>query len=111
MNPNDLEAMPSDLHRDGITPKQTDLQPGDPGTAPAPLPITEDPDRDGRPGVQSWPFVALALGLVILALAALLALLLTGTVTWAEVKDAVIMLGSLATGAGLTHGAHKAGGH
>ena len=49
---------------------------------PEPLPISEDPDRDGQPGVQSWQFVALMLGGLALIVGAVLALLLTGTVTW-----------------------------
>ena len=50
------------------TPKQTDLQPGEAGTAPAPI---FDPDRDGKPGISlpaALVLVAAIVGVVVLSL-------------------------------------------
>ena len=73
--------------------------------------ISSDPDGDGRPGVTSWPFVALILGVIALVLGAVLAILLTGAATWDQISSAIMGLGGLLGGAGATHSAHRMAGH
>ena len=61
----------------------------------------KDLDGDGKPGLTSWPWVALVLGLVALVLGTLAALMLSNTVSFDQISGIIwALVGAGATGGG-----------
>jgi len=72
----------------------------------APLDV-KDLDGDGKPGLTSWPWVALVLGLVLIVCGTIAALMLSGTVTFEQISGVVwALVGAGAAGGGTV--AHRA---
>ena len=66
----------------------------------APLNV-KDLDGDGKPGLTSWPWVVLVLGISIAVLGTIAALMMSGTVTFDQISGVIwALVGAGAAGGG-----------